>query len=227
MITKTDFDAKLSILKRKTTAKHTKNFVVENELNKLKTFDLSSFIVKTHFEEGGTQSCLVFQPINKYFKVIASTDYVSSWKSKGLSAETIKPPATSDNSLTPALSYYGTKTRVKFTGSCLKQPKISYTHGKVVNIYIVYELGKSSSHYNDPAIKNCLFGPVTLTKNADIDKYGYSGYGIGLDRRSSWSALEGGWFGQIVLIFGIVSSSAHIDNKKKDILVRAKGKRKD
>ena len=46
----------------------------------------------------------------------------------------------SDNSLTPALSYYGTKTRVKFTGSCLKQPKVSYTHGKVVNIYIVYEL---------------------------------------------------------------------------------------
>ena len=71
--------------------------------------------------------------------MIVNTDYVSSWKSKGLSAETIKPPTTSDNSLTPALSYYGTKTRVKFTGSCLKQPKISYTHGKVVNIYIVYD----------------------------------------------------------------------------------------
>ena len=50
--------------------------------------------------------------------------------SKGLSAESVKPPTTSDNSLTPALSYYGTKTRVKFTGSCLKQPKISYTHEK-------------------------------------------------------------------------------------------------
>ena len=46
----------------------------------------------------------------------------------------------SDNSLTPALNYYGTKTRVKFTGSCLKQSNISYNHGKVVNIYIVYEL---------------------------------------------------------------------------------------
>ena len=72
--------------------------------------------------------------------MIANTDYVSSWKSKGLSAETIKPPSTSDNSLTPGVSYYGTKTRVKFTGSCLKQPKISYTHGTIVNIYIVYEL---------------------------------------------------------------------------------------
>ena len=116
-----------------------------------------------------------------------NTDYVSSWKSKGLSGESIKPPTTSDNSLTPILNYYGTKTRVKFTGSCLKQSKISYTHGKVVNIYIVYELGASSSHVNDPTLKNCLFGSVTLTKNANIDKYGYSDYGIGLDRRGSFS----------------------------------------
>ena len=78
--------------------------------------------------------------------MITNTDYVSSWKSKGLSAESIKQPKTSDNSLTPVLSHYGTKTRVKFAGSCLKQPKISYTHGKVINIYIVYELGASSSH---------------------------------------------------------------------------------
>ena len=84
------------------------------------------------------QTYLVFQPLNKYFKLIAGTDYVSSWKSKGLSAETIKLPSTSDNSLTPAVSYYGTKTRVKFIASCLKQPKTSYTHGTIVNIYIVY-----------------------------------------------------------------------------------------
>ena len=85
--------------------------------------------------------------------MIINTDYISSLKSKGLSAESIKPPMTSDNSLTPAFSYYGTKTRVKFAGSCLKQSKISYTHGKVVNTYIVYELGASSSHVNDPILK--------------------------------------------------------------------------
>ena len=59
--------------------------------------------------------------------MINNTDYISSWKSTGLSAESIKPPTTSHNSLTPALSYYGTKVRVKFTGSCLK-PKISYVN---------------------------------------------------------------------------------------------------
>ena len=101
-----------------------RKIVVENELNKLKTFDSSYFIGKSHFEENGVQNYLVFQLVNKYFKVITNTDYVSSWKSKGLFAETIKPPTTSDNSLRPALNYYGTKTRTKFAGSCLKQPKI-------------------------------------------------------------------------------------------------------
>ena len=71
--------------------------------------------------------------------------------------------------------------------------------------------------------KKCLSGAVTLTKNAVIDKYGYSGYGIGFDRRSSFS-FPGGWFGQNMLISGLdMSFSAHIDNKKKDILVFGKG----
>ena len=62
-----------------------------------------------------------------------------------------------------------------------------------------------------------------MTKNADIEKYGYSGYGTGFDRRSDFS-FPGSGFGQNVLIFGVdISSSAHIDNKKKDILVLGKG----
>ena len=155
--------------------------------------------------------------------MIASTDYVSSWKSKRLSAETIKPPTTSDNSFTPALSYYGTKTRVKFTGSCLKQAKISYTHGKVINIYIVYKLGTSSPHDNDHTLKNCLFIVVTLTKNTSIDKYGYSGYGIGFDGRTVFS-FPCSRFGQNVITFGVdMSSSVHVDNNKKDILILGSG----
>ena len=61
-----------------------------------------------------------------------------------------------------------------------------------------------------------------MTKNTDIDKYGYSGCGIGFDRRSSFSFPSSGC-GQNVLIFGAdISSSTHIDNKKKDILVLGK-----
>ena len=155
--------------------------------------------------------------------MIANTDYFSSWKSKGLSAENIKPRTTSDNSLTPALIYYDTKTRVKFTGSCLKRPKASFNHKTIVNIYIAYKLCASSSHSDDPTLKNCLFGAVTLTKNADIDKYGYSGYGIGFDRKSSF-LFAGVGFGQNVIIFAVdMSSSAHVDNKKKDVLLLGKG----
>ena len=74
-------------------------------MNKLKTFDSSYFIGKSHFDEDGTQNYLIFQPIIRYFKVnmITNTDYVLSWKSKGLSAECIKLATTSDNSLTPEL----------------------------------------------------------------------------------------------------------------------------
>ena len=75
---------------------------------------------KSHFEEDRRQNYFAFQPLNKYFEVITNTVYISSWKSKGLSAESIKPPTTSDNSLTAALNYYGTKVIVKLTGSCLK-----------------------------------------------------------------------------------------------------------
>ena len=169
--------------------------------------------------EDGSQAYLIFQPLHRYFKTITNTNYILSWKSKGLSAESIKPPTTSDNSLTPELSYYDYNIRVKFTGSCLKQPKITYTHKNVVNIYIVYKLVASTSHIDDPTFKNCLFGAVTLTKNADIDKYGYSGYGIGFDRKGSFS-FPGGRYGQNVVIFGAdMNSSPHIDNKGKDILI--------
>ena len=223
LVSKTIFDNTASGLDSKVAANKTKSKSIENEFKKLKRFDLSYFIGKSHFEEDGAQNYLVFQPLNKYFKVIANTDYVSLWKSKGLSAETIKPPSTSDDSLTPELSYYGTKTRIKLTGCCLKQPQIWYTHGAIVNIYIVYEFGASGSHINDPTLKNCLFGAVTLTKNADIDKYCYFGYGNGFDRKSSLT-VPGGRLGQNILIFGAdMSSSTHIDNKKKDISVLGKG----
>ena len=69
-----------------------------------------------------------------------------------MSSESFKAISTSDNSLNPTLTYYGTKIRVKFTGDYLKQQKITY-HGKVINIYIVYSLGASSCNYSDHTIK--------------------------------------------------------------------------
>ena len=171
LITKTDFDGKLSSLYRKITANKTKHFLNDNDLN--------YYHGKQYFDEGsGKQNYLVFLPVRKYFKldsIVDTVDYVLSWQSKGLSNESIKPPTATNNSLTPEVNYYGTKTKIKLTQSCLKQSSHIFAHKKVVNIYIVYELAASSSHTSDPTIKNYLFGAVTLTKNADIEKYKYSG----------------------------------------------------
>ena len=56
--------------------------------------------------------------------------------------------------LTKELNYYRTKTRVEFNESYLKQDKITNTHGKIVNIYVVYELTGSNPNNNDQYSKN-------------------------------------------------------------------------
>ena len=95
--------------------------------------------------------------------------------------EITKPLATPDNSLPPALNYFGTKARVKFNGSCLKQDKITYTHGTIINTYTVYELGSTLNYNENVRLENCFFRADKLTKNAYINKYKCSGYSIGSD----------------------------------------------
>ena len=64
-------------------------------------------------------------------------------------------------------------------------------------------------------LENALFGAVSLTKNVDIDKYKYSGYGIGFDKRSSFSHPSGA-DDSSVIIFGVnMSSSTKIDGRTK------------
>ena len=106
---------------------------------------------------------------------------------KGLSDEGINSIKTSNYSARTYLGYYGNKIKVKFNGICLKQNKITYTHRKIVNIYIAYEISKSINISDFPTLENCLFGVVGLAKNADIGKYWYSGYGIGFDRHGIFS----------------------------------------
>ena len=118
LITKTDFDAKLSSLNRKISSNKSRHLLVKNELKKLKAFDSS------HFEEDGTQGYLVFQSMYRHFKRVIGVgtgNYIYFWKSKEFSDENITAPTTSNYKLNPQLSYYGTKTRVWFDGSCLKQ----------------------------------------------------------------------------------------------------------
>ena len=59
--------------------------------------------------------------------------------------------------LNPSLDYVGTKVRAKFNGECLKQEKITFNHGKIVNIYIVYETERSVNISSYPTLETlCL-----------------------------------------------------------------------
>ena len=72
--------------------------------------------------------------MRKYFKlksVAGVIDHFLSRQSKGMSGEYIKSPTTYNYGPNPRLSYYGTKTRIQFIRSCLKQPNVMFTHKKV------------------------------------------------------------------------------------------------
>ena len=122
----------------------------------------------------------------RYFKRVAGVgggNYIYFWKAKGLSDKRINFNTASNYSITPELSHYNTKARVKFSGSCLKQDKAAYNHGTIINIYIVYEISKIYNISSYLALANCFFGAVILTKHIDIDQYKYSGHGIGYDKK--------------------------------------------
>ena len=68
-----------------------------------------------------------------------------------------------------------------------------------------------------------MFGSVELTKDADLDKYKYSGYNIGFDSCSKSSFTDGSMEKNVIIFGADMSSSVHIDNKNKDILILGKG----
>ena len=126
---------------------------------------------------------------------------VSEWESMGLSNDKSRPPYTANKSLFPKLIWNKSKLRLRFERSCLKEDKAPFTPNNVVNLFIVCELDRWSRDLNtDFTLKECLYGTVKLTKNADPDKYKYSGYGIGFDSRSKFSLLDGS-MGKNVIIF--------------------------
>ena len=115
------------------------------------------------------------------------------------------------------------RIRTEFKGSCLKQDKVTINWRNVVNLCSVYELDTwSRSLDTDFAQKDCLFGAVMFTKNADPDKYCYSGYGIGFHSCSLFSLSNIDWGNDVIFVVDH-RSSVQIDHKKKDILVHGEG----
>ena len=73
----------------------------------------------------------IIPPINRYFKRIVNSDWIWEWKSNGLSDGSIKSPSAPHNFLNPLLNYLGTKTRVRFSGKCLRQDKLIHLRKKL------------------------------------------------------------------------------------------------
>ena len=139
-----------------------------------------------------------------------------------MSKEIIKRPKSKNNILSPIAEDIATKEKVKFYGRCLIQDRITYTPQAIVNSYIVYKITKNNPTSSYPTLENCFLGTTKLTKNPDIDKYKYSGYGIRFDRRGQFSF--GGEFGQNIIIFGVdMSNSVHANNTTKNILILGEG----
>ena len=182
--------------------------------------ELSYLHGKSYFDEDGTQNYYIFQPISKYLKVayVNDVNYILSWKSRGLIDIKIESIKANNYLLNPRMDIYRTsKIRIKFNASFLNWFPPTIRHEDIVNIYIVYEITSNYSEINYPTLENGLFGSIKLTKNADINKYGYSGYGIGFDRNTSFSVDNE--IGKNV-IFGVdMSSSTKIDNSEKDVLI--------
>ena len=163
--------------------------------------------------------------MRKYLNFYDDSFYkpVLSWNSKDVSKEIIKALRSNNNIISPTTenTLNHQKIKLKFNGSRLVQDQIRYTPQTIVNIYIAYEMTKKNSISDYPTLEHCFFGSVKLTKNPDIDKYKYSGYGIGFDRKGQFSFGNG--FGQNVIIFGAdMSSSIHSTNKTKNIFVLGK-----
>ena len=145
----------------------------QDKITKLQGFDSRYFSSKSLFEDDETQNCLVFQPMHRYLKKSGDTDQFSAWKSKGLSDESINHPTTSNNSLAPSLNPLDVRTRVKSDGICLKEDEVTFTHGNLVNIYIVCETNLLPFRRGDFTLGNPSFGSIRLVKNTDKSKCKY------------------------------------------------------
>ena len=97
----------------------------------------------------------------------------------------------------------------------MKQDSVIFNHKKVVNIYLVFEISKSINISDYSTLENCLFRAVSLSKNANINRYKNSGYGIGFNSHGSVS-FPGIGLGRNIIIFGVdMSSSTKTDKEKK------------
>ena len=186
--------------------------------------EASYFRGKDYFDNDGAQNVLVFRLVFSSFK--RSGANISSWRSSGIydDGNVILTAVSNSSSVVPRLINENGKLNVSFSGNLLKQTKVAYNHGRIINIYIVYKLQKRSNDDADMTLENSLFGAVKITNDVNTSKYRYSGYGISFDSGSSFSHPTSEYLNaKNVIVFGCdLSSSAYPNNRNNNILVLGK-----
>ena len=133
--------------------------------------------------------------------------------------ENIEKITKSDSNVAPTFADHYLLPDINFNGHCLIKSSISIPK-KVINLSISYKLNPQLRNKNtDFSLNSCLLGSVKLNKNADVDKYVYAGYVIGFDLRSELSLPDGSMENNVIIFGADVSSSVHINNVNKDIVI--------
>ena len=222
LVSKTDFDNKLTSFNRRITSNKTKHLEVQKKLNSLIAKDYNFFLGKNYFTSNdGSQNTFVYQlTLDKLeLKKDKGTDDVLSWISKGVFNSKLKALYTAFLHSVKLSEY---RVEIKFDKDPLAIEQ-NNNLTKIVNVYIVYDLDDSSRNAtNNFKFKNCLFGATNVIKNSDKEKYVYSGYRITFDSGGSWSFDNN--FARNVIIFGVDNSSpSHSDDRKSNFLILGKG----
>ena len=112
---------------------------------------------------------------------------------------------------------------MNFNGHCLTKDNISIPK-KVIYLYTCQTLGPQLRNLNtDFTLGNCLFGSVKLTKNDDLDKYKYNVYSKRFDSGSEFLFTDGSLGKTVITFEADMTSSVHIHDKGKDILILGEG----
>ena len=134
-----------------------------------------------------------------------------------MSNEKIISITTSTDKSAAKTIYDNASIKVRFNGDLLRQNQITYNRGPVKNIYVVYRRTPDTKIFNI-ALENCLFGAVMLTKNADVDKYKYSGYSVHANNKVNNVIVRGKDFiqginGTTIYTEKMYSPNFTVDNK--------------
>ena len=218
-IRKQEFDAQLKGISDRVT----KHLLVENELKKLKTLDLSYFCGKNYFEgNDGEKNALVFQTMQEHFN-LSDVNKISKWKSKGLSNHYFDAVGTlGDVMLSKPIKHMHVVFQGK--GTLVQNDNGIIAGGPIVNIYNVYKTSPKTINFNF-VFKNCLFGAIKIanTTNSDTDKWQNSGYGIGFDSKCEFVHLDGGSGKNVIIFEADLSNFRAATNKTQSVLILAHG----